>query len=154
MEKPPYVRYAWQEGSVPPPHYYEYVVEAGPEPRGRIRFRPGYPFQGAPLWIEPFEAEPAAWQRVVDLLSGQDLLVASVSRPSGPQAVGGCIHTLSVRTPDTEVTHRCFGTPSGPLSAAIDAVTALVPEALWSDLRARRERFGEEVDGGGGREAP
>ena len=66
MSEPFTITYRWCEGTVPPPDYYEFAIQIGPENEGQIRFSPDYPGDDTPRWVENFEVEAQARQTLFE----------------------------------------------------------------------------------------
>ncbi|MFQ5571102.1 MAG: hypothetical protein ACE5G0_15590 [Rhodothermales bacterium] len=141
------LRYEWHEGTVPPPHYYDYIIEFGPDPQGTIRYCPGYDFQDPPVWIERFDVEADAWQRLCALVDASGILEREPPPDPDPEPVGGSLCWLEIVAPEARMKQCSYGSPSGAMREVVNAMKALVPDAVWSGLRTRHEHFVESQEG-------
>jgi hypothetical protein len=140
------LQYDWCAGSMPPPHHYEYTIRIGPGLEGEIVFHPDYPGLGAPEWTEPFDVAEEPLDALYALVKEQVLSREWVKVEDG--TVGGSLEWMS-GTADGQ--H--FQVPSRveeeeALEPVYAAIKALVPEAVWAKLRARREQYERDYDAG------
>jgi hypothetical protein len=54
------VVYEWREGSLPPPHYYQFEIVLLSSGEGRMTMVPDYPSPLVPVWSQDFPVAPAA----------------------------------------------------------------------------------------------
>ncbi|NOX63248.1 MAG: hypothetical protein GXP42_15080 [Chloroflexi bacterium] len=132
------VRYAWHEGSAPPPYYYEYEIHIGPGPEGRILFRPGYPLDEPPTWTRSFFARPEA----LDALYAMTVEDESWLKPDLEAAshLGGPQMQLVVIVQGQRREAWAYG-PDSALERVGRYVTSLVPDSIWGDLWTRRDAY-------------
>jgi hypothetical protein len=138
------IQYDWCAGSMPPPHHYEYTIRIGPGLRGEIVFYPDYPGQGTPVWTEPFEVNEGAFNALCALVEERVLSREWIVVEDG--AVGGSLEWMS-GTADGQR----FRVPSRieeeeALEPVYAAVKALVPDTIWTELRAQREQYGRDYE--------
>jgi len=62
-------RYAWREGSLPPPHHYEFTIVVDAGGRGTIVFYPDYLEEGVAPWEEAFLVPPAEMDELYRLMA-------------------------------------------------------------------------------------
>ena len=139
------VRFHWMEGSVPPPHHYEYTITLGPGARGQIDYQPDYAFEGVPVWREEFSLDKGALEKLYELMVKTDVFTRRWQSVED-SAVGGSLQWLDVhyRGEDYAVPSRVQETEE--LDTLYRAIRACVQNALWSSLRARREKYVDESD--------
>ena len=137
------LRYAWTEGSVPPPYHYriEVVIEA--DGSGAIAMQPGYGSEDVPTWTVPLALSPAERDALFEALHAAGLGDDWEVDRSGPPRIGGHHWRLTVTASGGTVEVRSAarnGDGDRP-DALREAVRAAVPDAVWSDLHARRDAF-------------
>jgi len=64
------LRYAWREGSLPPPYHYAYRITLAADGSGAMQLVPDYPGPDVPVWDVPFTRSAAE----VAQLHAQDLV--------------------------------------------------------------------------------
>jgi hypothetical protein len=124
---------------MPPPHHYEYAICIGPGLQGEIVFHPDYPGQDTPMWTESFDVAQEALDALYALVKERVLNRKWVKVEDG--TVGGSLEWLS-----GVMDGQSFKVPSrveeeDTLAPVYAAVKALVPDAVWDELRARREQY-------------
>ncbi len=134
------LRYEWHAGTVPPPGHYEYTIRAGPDLHGEVVFVPDYPQHGPPVWTETFAVDEGCWEQLYALLVAKGVL-RSPWPEAERQAIGGSLAWLDVTAQGQrfQVSNQVQGAEE--LAAVFAAVRALVPEATWQELHARRDEF-------------
>lgn len=135
------LHYEWREGSLPPPHHYEYRLEVSGD-EGRIELSPDYPGEGRPMWVEPFMVDPELVARIVARMDEEGLLRTGWGDESNPSPVGGSVDWL-----DLDLDGRRYTIPSWIARGNEKAreilveVRSLVPEPLWDELMRRRRQY-------------
>ena len=140
------LQYDWCAGSMPPPYHYEYTIHIGPGLEGEIVFHPDYPGLGAPEWMEPFGVAEESLNALYSLVKEQVLSREWVKVEDG--AVGGSLEWMS-----GTVDGRRFRVPSRveeeeALELVYAAIKVLVPDAIWTKLRAQREQYERDYEEG------
>lgn len=140
------LQYDWCAGSMPPPYHYEYTVHIGPGLQGEVVFYPDYPGQGTPVWTEPFDVDQEALDALYALVEERVLGREGVKIEDG--AVGGSLEWMSgtVDGQSFRVPSRVEGEEA--LEPVYAAIKALVPDATWTQLRARREQYERDYEEG------
>jgi hypothetical protein len=138
------LQYDWRAGSMPPPHHYEYTIRIGPGLQGEVVFCPDYPGQGTPVWTEPFDVAEESLDALYVLVKEQVLDQEWVKIEDG--AVGGSLEWMS-----GTVDGQRFRVPSRveeeeALEPVYGAVKALVPDAIWTKLRAQRVQYEQDYE--------
>lgn len=136
------LEYTWREGSVPPPHYYEYriVLDAGGQ--GRVFFLPDYPEEDPPEWIEAFSVPTEKMQGLYQRLVEEGLFHRQWEPiPDEEAAVGGELESMRI-----EESGRRHEIPSSIVDASrvepvYRLIRSLVPETVWQSLMDRREEY-------------
>lgn len=137
------LEYRWAEGSVPPPYHYEYVIRLEPSGEGQVVMWPDYPREGVPEWTESFSLSADELDALYETMVSEGLLTEEWTESDEP-SVGGptssleaTAHGRQVEMPDSLET----GVQMSRAAAIAEALRASVPEAIWSDLEARREAY-------------
>jgi len=136
------LRYSWTEGSIPPPHHYEYDILFDSTGNGSVAMIPDYPGQDVPCWTEPFAVAPDAARDLLALMVSEGLLTRkwrAVPRPP----VGGSHAWLTVTAAGRQIKVPPFPLKSQQEHAAkiFVAVRALVPQSVWDKLDAQRQLY-------------
>jgi hypothetical protein len=136
------VRYEWQEGSIPPPYYYEYAIQIGPGLEGRIEFRPDYRFNAPPEWLETFSVSKERIEELHAEMVANRFLDRSWREVITP-SIGGPGAQLAVTVGDRTYSFpRQLEPDDARLVRQItEAIHALVPDALWRNLMSQREAY-------------
>lgn len=138
------VRYAWQEGSLPPPYHYSYEVTIAADGSGQVTFLPDYDFSDPPIWIETFALDAAQMDALY-----QQMLDAEVFSRSWAEAddipVGGSSAVLDVTAAGNILTVPAFpASGSDQADQAKQAVYSAVPGDIWERLNAQRDQYVQE----------
>jgi RimJ/RimL family protein N-acetyltransferase len=138
------LQYDWCAGSMPPPHHCEYTVHVGPGLRGEIVFYPDYPGQDTPVWTESFEVNEGAFNALYALVAERVLNREWVKIEDG--TVGGSLEWMSgtVDGQHFKVPSRVEGDEA--LESVYAAIKALVPDVVWTKLRAQREQYERDYE--------
>lgn len=137
------VDYEWVAGSMPPPNHFRYAItgstaQDGP---GELVFVPGYAFESPPRWVMPFTVDPPAAQALAQLLDRHAVWTRSwrTRDRSRSPAVGGSQRTFRFTNGGAVVSiPEDLESPDRAVVDEIEAaVRALVPEALWREVRER-----------------
>ena len=133
-------RYAWREGSLPPPHHYEYTITVDADGSGTIVFYPDYPEEGVEPWEEGFRVTASQLGELHRTMDEADILAREWASVEDPP-VGGSLEWLEVAAGGR--THRVPSTPREPepLQPVYAAIRRLVPADLWADLERRRRAY-------------
>jgi hypothetical protein len=136
--------YHWAEGSVPPPGYYEYTIEVNGT-GGTLTFLPDYPQHTPPRWVESFACPAEAIDNLYEVLEHCGAL-RPIPAGRGPFAVGGARHWMEITLPSGVLTipSRLSPAVSKRLRPVWEALQALVPQAIWEQVFARRAAYFEE----------
>ena len=129
------LRYRWAKGSLPPPGHYSLGIDLDGS-AGRAWLKAGY--GRAPVFESLFVADADA---LGALWAALDIagLWADWPRPEH-RSIGGSPWRLTATDGDrrAEIHHNATGSDGRSPHPFREAVEALVPDALWTDLRARR----------------
>ncbi len=137
------VDYEWVAGSMPPPQHFRYTIRGSTAAgaQGELVFVPGYAFESPPRWVSSFAVERAAAASLARLLDQHAVWTRAwqTRDPSRGPAVGGSQRTLHFRRGDTvlAVPQGLEAQDRGLVDEIEAAVRALVPEALWREIRER-----------------
>lgn len=141
------VRYVWAEGTVPPPHHYEYEIHLGPGPHGRIEFHPDY--GNAPAWVETFEFPQAAADSLYLLLKRIDAFEREW-KPEHHAPVGGSLERFTATADSQSVTlpfYLCDAAARRAAAEVFGRIQQAVPQSVWDRLRRRHAEYIESYDG-------
>jgi hypothetical protein len=140
-----HVLYEWTEGSLPPPHHYEYTITIKPGGHGEVVMVPDYAASRPPTWTETFAPTPAELDNLYRLLREQGVFTRPWRAQHNPP-VGGSSQTVTVTAHGRRVVMPAFVLADQATAAEqVDkAVRAMVPQALWDKLEAQRQQYVEE----------
>ncbi|WP_412068883.1 hypothetical protein [Rubrivirga sp. IMCC43871] len=132
------LRYTWTEGSIPPPGHYKRGVDLDGVD-GRAWIKAGY--GSAPVFDATFTLRSDTRDTLRAALDAAGVW-DEWTRPER-RTIGGSHWRLPLTDGDRQPTiHNDARGPDdrhpGPIAEAIEAI---VPDALWSDLRAQRTAF-------------
>ncbi|MBC13014.1 MAG: hypothetical protein CMM85_08610 [Rhodothermaceae bacterium] len=132
--------YRWSAGSMPPPHHYAVRIRLDAD-GAEVALRPGYAGADTPTWTVPLTPTASDREVLVTALREAGLFEAD-STPRRPRHIGGSGWTLRVTAEGRSVSvPRDAVAEAGDPAAVEAAVRGLVPDAVWADLRARRQAF-------------
>lgn len=136
--------YDWCEGSLPPPHHYEYRIRVQANGRGQIRMTPDYPGKGVPEWRESFQAKPEQLEKLHRKF-GEDGVYSGEWKAPKPEQVpiGGASEWMTV-TADGKKTRIPAYANGLDAETVYGPVRKLVPKAVWKKLNDRRESYKRE----------
>jgi len=132
------VEYHWREGTVPPPHHYEYRIKLDASGHGEILFHPDYPSERPPEWREAFAVSLQELDRLFRQIVDQEIIGRQWEPiPDVEAPVGGELESLEV-----VVNAQRHHIPSSILDASrVEAmygyIRSLVPEKTWQSLMER-----------------
>lgn len=135
------VRYAWQEGSLPPPYHYSYTVSIAADGAGLVEYIPDYSFSDPPKWVETFTVTTDQLDALYTTLRSLDVFSTPWSE-TDDIPVGGSSSTLEVTASGTTYTVPAFpARAEADADAAKSAVSAMVPGEIWARLTAQRDQY-------------
>lgn len=139
------ITYEWREGSLPPPYHYEYSIVLRADGNGEVTMVPDYPGEGVPVWSEPFSVERASLDQMYATMVEQGLLSQRWSAEDSPP-VGGSSEDMSVVAGGRTITIPSFlpSAQQARAEAIYAALRAVVPQAIFDDLEARRAAYEAE----------
>ena len=140
------IQYYWCAGSMPPPHHYEYTIHIGPGLEGEIVFYPDYPGLGTPEWTEPFDVAEESLDALYALVEEHVLSREWVKIEDG--TVGGSLEWMSGTVDGQRFRVPIRVEEEEALEPVYAAIKALVPDAIWTKLRAQREQYERNYDAG------
>jgi hypothetical protein len=135
------VEYHWREGSMPPPHHYEYDISIAPDGKGRIAFRPDY--GDKPEWVEEFAVAKADRDRLRGILNDAGVFTRAWEELKDPP-VGGAYSWLVATSGGKTAKLPSHPADPGRLPEVYDAIRGLVPKATWDSLRAKRDQYARD----------
>src|SRR5688572_13639386 len=89
------VTYTSSNGTLPPPHHYEYGIEIGPDGQGMVTLIPDYRGPDVPQWREAFSLPPGAMDRLFEAFAAAGLFTTEW-REAEDIPVGGGSEYLEV----------------------------------------------------------
>ena len=134
------LKYRWCEGSVPPPHYYEYSIRIGPGLNGVIDFYPDYPQHDLPAWVEHFVVDAEALGSLYTLMIEGDIFRPSWTAIENAP-VGGSLEWLDISVGGADYKIPSMIEESSQLEQIFEALRNIVPIEIWKKLFAQREDF-------------
>jgi len=139
------VEYEWREGSLPPPHHYEYNVVIKHSGESQIVLTPDYPSTTVPKWAERFKVEEQGLNDLYRVIIENGLFTRKW-RHLHEAPVGGSNQTLVVtaRGKRIKVEDYLVSEQQASAKAMYAAVQALVPKEIWERLQARRQQYMQE----------
>lgn len=139
------IQYEWTEGSLPPPHHYEYVITVTSSGQGQLVLLPDYPSAGVPKWTERFSLDAEELDRLYQVLKKNGLFTDDWHQLDAPP-VGGSSQTLVVTAGGKRFTVEDYlVADQQPAAEAIyEAVNALVPQEAWDRLDGKRKQYIQE----------
>jgi hypothetical protein len=134
--------YAWREGSVPPPYHYEYRITVEPDGAGLIEFWPDYPGPTTPTWSEVFTVTAGSRLQLYTTLQAAGIW-STAWQEANPPRVGGSSASLEARANGRTATvpSDLVDSQTNRLTPVYAAIEALVPPAIWDNLRAQRQQY-------------
>jgi len=134
------LQYEWREGSMPPPHYYEFTIRINSSLKCEIIFRPDYPSHNPPEWKEHFKVNRTDIDNLHRLMREKDVFSKEWA-VEDRIAEGGSYDWL-----DIQAEGGSFRIPSDikdrtEIEEVYQFIKSLVPQKIWSDLHARRDKF-------------
>jgi len=138
-----YLQYEWREGSMPPPHYYEFTIRINSNLNCEIVFLPDYPSHNPPVWKEPFKLVQADIDQLHRLMLEKDIFRESWAVEE-KIAEGGSYDWMDVKTKDRQFRIHSAIRDREKIEAVYQYIKSLVPQKIWSDLHARRDKFEQE----------
>ena len=143
------ISYHWQEGSVPPPYYYEYTIRVYPGLKGEIEFQPDYDPNSPPVWNRNFTLTPDDLAPIVTMLEKNQLLNERRLQSKEP-FVGGAIEYAEINYCGRNIYLNRQG--AADLANIVDQVfrsfKSLVPDSIWLELNTLREEYINAYSGG------
>lgn len=133
-------KYRWCEGTVPPPHYYEYSIKFGAGLIGTINFYPDYPQHDLPAWIEQFAVTADAHAALYLLMTERDLFRQNWTEIQDAP-VGGSLEWLDITADGVEYKIPSMIEESPEIESIYEAIRSLVPVEIWKHLISQREEF-------------
>ena len=134
------IRYWWREGSVPPPHHYEYAICLGPGTTGSITFYPDYPMDKPPVWTETFNVDNESRQELYALINEKELLHRRWTEIKDPP-VGGSLEWLEIVAQGKHIIVPSAINESQIVADIYRLIRGLVPTRIWTKLMRQRDRY-------------
>jgi len=139
----------WNTGALPPKYTYMYTITIGPGQTGEMAYRPGYdPGDDSHLWVAAFTPNQAQMEVLYEILQEQDvfrsnwkkgeILLGSHGTDLTLTAYGKAYAVPSVSELDRDERIR--------VETAMDAIRAVVPQALWDELETRQAAYEAEYE--------
>jgi len=133
-------RYAWREGSMPPPHHYEYTIAVAADGSGTIVFCPDYPEEGVSSWEESFRVTASQLDELHRLMDEAGVFTRQWGSVEDAP-VGGSLEWLeAVADGQTRLVPSTPRDPE-PLQPVYALIRRLVPADLWADLERRHQAY-------------
>jgi hypothetical protein len=136
--------YAWAEGSLPPPGYYEYRIEI--ENRdGKIIFLPDYPQHNPPRWIETFPCTEEALTYLYEKIVAVRIFTKQW-KAARQFHIGGSTQSLIICAggKTTKIPYDLNSSGQKILQPVFEAVKEIVPRSIWERMEALRDIYIQE----------
>jgi hypothetical protein len=144
----PFIRieYQWREGTVPPPHYYEYAVSVAGDGMAEIGLTPDYPQDHPPVFRAMFRVAPSAIQRVDEVLAEADETVWMPLPTERAASLGDSTERLTLfGGAGVAMFSTTFSSDDKARLATLrEAVRGMVPADVWQRLQRRRAQYWRE----------
>ena len=139
------VLYEWQEGSLPPPYYYEYRINLQPSGNGEVTMIPDYPSERVPVWTETFTVQIDTLDELYRMMIARGLLTKDWQTQSLP-SVGGSREFMTVMAHRKRIAipARVIHEQESQVGAMYSALRTLVPKAIWDKLNTQRGQYVKE----------
>ncbi|MFC1995770.1 hypothetical protein ACFLVM_02730 [Chloroflexota bacterium] len=134
------IRYKWTEGSVPPPHHYEYEIHIGPREVGRIIFFPDYPMENPPIWIEEFHLDNVVLDRLYEVMVERGIFVRDWTEIENT-AVGGELEWIEGTANKMDFRVPSTIEESEMVQSIYELLKSLVPRGIWTKLMSKRQQY-------------
>lgn len=137
------IEYHYSDPTVPPPDHEEYTISVD-EDGGELAYQPDYPGRETPEWTESFQLSERDREALLETLREAGVLQKEWTWVD--QGTGGPEEWMTVTVGEESVEVPSAAEADG-LEDLYERITALVPEAAWTTVRARREDYIEEYYG-------
>ena len=134
------IHYKWREGSVPPPHHYEYSISVGPGGAGRIVFLPDYPSENPPAWTETFNIDEERLNALYVLMADKDVFRKHWTEIEDPP-VGSALEWLEITAEGENFLVPSAIEETDVVGEVYPFIKALVPRKIWDKLLSQREQY-------------
>ncbi len=136
------ITYSFQEGSVPPPHYYEYEICLEKQ-KGLISYIPDYSADDVPVWQKLFSVKPGVWLQICEVF---DALLETPWKQDVSPCIGGALEWVIVETIDGQekIPTHLIQYQKELAAEGYQQLRLIVPQIIWEDLDLRRARYWKE----------
>jgi hypothetical protein len=137
------LRYEWNEGSLPPPYYYEYTIRIGPGPQGEIEYRPDYAANDPPVWTETIPIQEADLDALYALCAEKGVFTTDW-RPMDSPPIGGSSDSMEITADGSQISIPSFVAGeqgANDLREVYEAINALVPREIWTALQLQGDQY-------------
>jgi len=139
--------FAWDTGTLPPKHRYEYVITIGPGAQGELDFVPGYRSpEEENRWIARFEFSDDEIERLYASLQDTGVLRSKWNTERG--LAGGSATSLIITAFGKEYqvpsTHKLKESDREMVEGELDVIRAYVPRSIWDEMDERQQQYEEE----------
>jgi hypothetical protein len=138
--------YSFDKGAVSPKYHYAYWIVLDVDLKGRIEYRPGYPADSPPQWIEEFPVTATDYVEIYSSLE-QAKVFDTVKWSKHPMIPGAPSESLQVTA-----TKKIYSVPNlagsadeeiEKLASAYKKINALVPEEVMQNLTKKQKTYEE-----------
>jgi len=136
--------FAWNTGSLPPKHRYEYVITIGPGEQGELDYTSGYGGpEDANRWTAPFSLTEQEMASLFQYLQVENMIRSNWN--TGRGLIGGSTTSLIIQAYGKE-----YRVPSiseledndrSTAESAMDVIRGYVPESIWNEMEERQRMF-------------
>jgi hypothetical protein len=136
------IHYYWQEGSLPPPYYYQFNIRVGPNLSGVIELQPDYDFNSPPIWHESFTLDEQTAKKLLELLEQTKAFQTKWQETVEP-TVGGSLESAEIAYcgQHIRISNQAAPEQAKIASQIFEAVRAVAPTRIWNDLMVRRQEY-------------
>ncbi|MFC1925411.1 hypothetical protein ACFLW2_01790 [Chloroflexota bacterium] len=134
------VTYKWMEGSVPPPHHYEYEIRIGPGEKGTIIFYPDYPEEGSPVWTGEFPLDNLSLDSLYELLVEKKVLSGQWKEREDAE-VGGELEWMEGTAGNADFRIPSSIKEPSLVESIYKHIRSLVPEWIWTKLMWNQQQY-------------
>jgi hypothetical protein len=139
------VRYKWFEGSLPPPYHYEYEIQIGPGPVGKIIFIPDYKSADVPVWEREFEISEGEYGALLYITNDQGVFKTDwQENPDPPVGGHGSYASFTYCGQEASVPSFLKDDQYSKIKPIYNMVEGLVPEEIRQELNAKHEAYMQE----------
>jgi len=142
------IRYEWDSGSLPPPFHFEYTIRIGPGNQGEIEYRPGYPTDQPPEWVEVFTVSENRLEQLHRFLI-DNMIPARHWQTLSEGFLGGSDANLSGTIGDEHfsIPGNLIPDNNAVIAPLYTLIQNSVPQSIWKQMDDERQKYVREREG-------